>query len=188
VEYIADAEESQLGEGSNAVIEGTDPGGVDGDGDEHNDDGDGDEDNEDDVPYTAADLVTVKQCVELMKHCTEVLKSGLGSMTYIADTVNNGSSGDSSLVRHCEAWVADMSGRFESLSNSITDLGAELYPPLLQPLVLVRYELLRIAVVDMIECMKDHVFDSIRPGDRITSLESLNELVGHSCLVPRSNF
>lgn len=90
---------------------------------------DEDED-DDDEPYTMEEVDIVEPCLRMMECALVALKLALSTMTVVADNISLSPAASQDAKRQCETWVSNLYAAIKSSEDTITDLGAELYPPI----------------------------------------------------------
>lgn len=96
--------------------------------DEEEDDDDFDDDDEN-REYTADELVVVESSVSAIRLALDLSKTVLSIMTTVGDRIAENQSDDTEIVKHCQSVIAVLVDSIAILENQVTDLGAELYPP-----------------------------------------------------------
>jgi hypothetical protein len=101
---------------------------VAGDEEEEDDDDDFDDEGEN-TEYTADELLVVECSVNAIRLALDLSKSVLSIMTSVGDRIAENQSDDTEIVKHCQSIIAILVNSIDVLENQVTDLGAELYPP-----------------------------------------------------------
>ncbi len=97
---------------------------------EDNEDDDFDDENEgDNSEYTLDELAVVEISVEAIRLSLDLSKTVLNIMTSVGDRIAEKQSDDTDVVKNCQSVIAIMVDSVAVLESQVTDLGAELYPP-----------------------------------------------------------
>lgn len=99
---------------------------------EADDNQDGEED------YVEADVHIVRTCIQLFEQAREAMVCGLKALTFVGDNISDSYHEQEILIR--QNWIAQCSLNTKTFLDLITNVGAELYPPLDAEEIGVKYE------------------------------------------------
>jgi hypothetical protein len=115
---------------------------------EEDDNEDGEED------YVESDVGMVRTCLLLFDCCREAMVCGLKALTFIGDHISNESL-EAHEVINGQQWIARCSNDTKTLLNFITNVGAELYPPLVAEDISLKFEEARVFALQYLGMLSD---------------------------------
>lgn len=110
--------------------------------DKNTTDGDTDDGEED---YTETDVIHVNRCLRIFSYVRDVLLLVLNIFTFIGDysvKLAAETSPDSDTVRNLQVWNGRLCSLALRVQDAVTNVGAELYPPLDDEEIANKYEIL----------------------------------------------